>query len=615
MEFQSTKVQPRVIQLTLWVRNPDSSPGALQRLHEARKELIDLIKNDRVDPDQHFTLRYNGGPIPLEIPVIYEAGLEFSGDVRNQFYNSFVVRFLATDPFWLEDNQHVAELDPIEILSIQNGLIGKINGEWDNLGLVNNRIMSAAIGPDGNIYVTGDFTIIGGVGANGIAGYDGTNWFPLGTGLNLAAGPDPNPTGINIAFGPDGSLYVCGNFNDAGGVANTICLARWDFNTNTWNNVGGGLDDVAYSMAFAPDGSLYITGTFLNADPAGAPVTVTRIARWTGIAWQALIDTGTGLGNGLTAAAGLEIAVGPNGMVYIGGAFTDAGGVADTDSIAIWNPISQEFESMGGDADNDVRAIAVDQAGNVYAGGIFTDIGGVSLNRAAVWNGGAWSQLAGGVDADMRWIFVSADGLVYFVGDFTEALDVNGVAIPNTDHVAIWNGTEWVPEDFTVPANLTRMRTVLVTKNMRIYGGEGAVGNAFVSVPNEVDSLATAKSYPIIYFSREGGTSATIILVLNEDSGRQLKLTYEMSDGEEVKIDFRPTYRTVRSSLFSSATTIAPILQNKLDEVIPGSDFASFSLLPGENTISVFVTVVGNAELEASMRWRPLHWSADAVMP
>ena len=613
VEFQSTKVLPRVLQMTVWVRNPQSCPGALERLHEVRQDLIDIIKPDRVDPDQSFVIRYNGGAVPMEIEALYEAGLQFDGDVRNQFFNSFVVRFLSTDPFWFEDDQHVEILNPIEILQVQNGLMAKINSVWNNLGLVNNRILGSAIGPDGNLYVTGDFTVIGGVGANGVAYYDGTNWFPLGAGLNLIAGPDPNPTGINIAFGSDGSLYVCGNFNDAGGIANTIALARWDFDAATWNSVGGGLDDSAFSMAFAPDGSLYIVGDFLNADPAGAPVTVTRIARFVNGAWQALVDTGTGLGNGLTAAAGLEVAVGSNGIVYIGGAFTDAGGVADTDSIAQWDPAAQEFASMGGDANNDIRAIAVAPDGRVYAGGTFTDIGGISLNRAAVWNGSSWSQLAGGLDDDVRWIFISAEGVIYFVGDFTEALDVNDIAVPNTDHVVLWDGSQWVPEEFTVPANLTRMRTVVVNGNSKFYGGEGAVGDAFVSVPNEIDSLATAGSFPIFFFRRINGTSATLILILNEDSSRQLKFTYEMADGEEVEVDFRPGKRTITSSLFASSTTISEILQNQLGNLVPGSDFASFFLIPGENIISIFITVEGSTELEASMRWQPLHWSADAV--
>ena len=86
-----------------------------------------------------------------------------------------------------------------------------------------------------------------------------------------------------------------------------------------------------------------------------------------------------------------------------------------------------------------------------------------------------------------------------------------------------------------------------------------------------------------------------------------------MADGEEVEVDFRPGKRTITSSLFASSTTISEILQNQLGNLVPGSDFASFFLIPGENIISIFITVEGSTELEASMRWQPLHWSADAV--
>ncbi len=616
VEFQSTKVLPRVLQMTVWVRNPQSCPGALERLHEVRQDLIDVIKPDLVDPDQSFVIRYNGGAVPVEIEALYEAGLQFDGDVRNQFFNSFVVRFLSTEPFWFEDDQHVEILDPIEIIQVQNGLMAKVNGVWNNLGLVNNRVIGSAIGPDGNLYVCGEFTIIGGVGANGIAYYDGTNWFPLGAGVNVAVGP-----GLNIAFGPDGSLYLGGSFSNAGGVANTVGIARWDFDAGIWNDVGGGVgtsgapltNDNVFSISFAPNGSLFIVGDFDLGDPTGAPATMNFIGEWTGTAWRALVDTGSGLGNGLTGGEGLEVAVGSNGIVYIGGAFTDAGAVADTQFVAQWNQVAQEFASMGGDANQTITAIAVAPDGRVYAGGRFTDIGGISLNRAAVWNGTSWSQLAGGLDDETRWIFVSAEGIVYFAGDFTEALDVDGIAVPNTDHVVLWDGSQWVPEEFTVPANLTRMRTVVVNGNSKFYGGEGAAANALVSVPNEIDSLATAGSFPIFFFRRINGTSATLILILNEDSNRQLKFTYEMADGEEVEVDFRPGQRTIKSSLFASSVTVSEILQNQLGNLVPGSDFASFFLLPGENTISIFITVEGSTELEASMRWQPLHWSADAV--
>ena len=617
VEFQSTKILARPIQLTVWAKPSPTCPGALEGLHDLRQDMIDIIKPDRTDPDQPFIMRYNGGDIPLDIEVLYEGGLEFQGDVRNQFFNSFVIRFLAPDPFWREDNQHVAILDPIEVLPIQNGLIGKQNRVWTDLGFTDNRILGMAIGPDGNLYATGEFTTIGGVGANGIAGYDGTDWFPLGAGLAVGGGP----TGINIAFGPDGSLYVGGSFANAGGVANTAGIARWDFDAEVWNAVGGGVgssgapatSDNVFSMSFAPNGSLFVTGDFDLGDPAGAPVTMNFVGEWTGLAWRALIDTGTGGLNGLTAAAGLEITVGPDSIIYIGGAFTDAGGVADTDSIALWNPGIQQFASMGGDADDDITAIAVTEDGKVYNGGIFSTIGAVSLNRAAIWNGSSWSQLAGGVNGNVRWIFIEETGRVWYVGDFTAAVDINGDDVPNTDHAAIWDGSQWIPPDFTVPTNLTRMRTLVTKGEDRFYAGQGAVGDAFVSVPNvDIDSLASAFSYPIFHFRRDAGTSATLIQLLNEDTRREMTLTYELSDGEEVEIDFRPGRRTVQSSLFDVAIDVAEAFRNRLDAVVPGSDFANFVLIPGEQTITVFVTIVGNATLEASMRWQPLHCSADA---
>lgn len=616
LEFQSTKILPRTITLTFWTKHKDASPESLYLIHQARQRLIDIIKPDRVTPDQPFVLRYNNGPVPLDIECLYEAGLEFEGDIRNPYFNSFAVRFLITDPFWTEDNQHVATLDPIDMLAIQNGLIAKVNREWDDLGFVNNAILGGAIGPDGNLYVTGRFTMIGGVGANGIAGYDGTNWFPLGTGLNMLVAPQPTPNGIVIVFGPDGSLYVCGNFNDAGGVANTQCLARWDFNTNLWNTVGGGLNNPAYSMSFAPNGSLFITGMFTIVDPAGAPIIANNIVEWTGTTWNPLIDAVT-LVNGLVPAgaggAGLEIVVGGSGTVYVGGAFTSAANVANTDSIARWHPPTLVFSSMGGSADNDIRAIAVDKSENVYIGGFFTTIGGVALNRAAVWNGTAWSQLAGGLSGDTRWIFVDADGLVWFVGDFAQALDVAGVTIPNTRHVVIWDDSQWVPAQFTVPANLTRMRTIVISGEDMYFGGEGALGNAFISSPNIVNSLATADSFPIFHFERIGGTNVILIMILNETSRRQMKFTYEMSDGEEVEIDLRLGIKSIRSSLFNVNIDVADALKNRLGELLPGSDFANWALVPGLNTISIYVQPIGDPTIEASMRWIPLHWSADAV--
>ena len=214
---------------------------------------------------------------------------------------------------------------------------------------------------------------------------------------------------------------------------------------------------------------------------------------------------------------------------------------------------------------------------------------------------------------DVRWIFIDADGLVWFVGDFTAVYDVNNIAVPNTDHIAIWDGTQWIPAQLTVPANLTRMRTITTSGEDLFFGGEGALGNAFISSPNVVDSLATADSFPIFHFERIGGTNVVIIMILNETSRRKMSFTYEMSDGEEVEIDLRPGRKTIKSSIFNVNVDIAEVLKNRLGELLPGSDFANWALVPGLNTISIYVQPIGDPTIEASMRWIPLHWSLDAV--
>ena len=67
----------------------------------------------------------------------------------------------------------------------------------------------------GNVYIGGDFTVVGNVAANYIAKWDGKSWSALGSGVS---GEDPNrdPTVYAIAvIGTD--VYAGGRFTQAGG--------------------------------------------------------------------------------------------------------------------------------------------------------------------------------------------------------------------------------------------------------------------------------------------------------------------------------------------------------------------------------------------------------------
>jgi hypothetical protein len=128
---------------------------------------------------------------------------------------------------------------------------------------------------------------------------------------------------------------------------------------------------------------LYVGGAFTNA----GGVSATGIARWNGTAWSAV---GTGL-------AGTVMALTTNGTdVYAGGRFTNA--AAGITNIAKWNGSSWSALGGGvGSTTNDfVAAIAVNGS-NVYVGGHFTNAGGVLANSIARWDGSAWSTLGSGV--------------------------------------------------------------------------------------------------------------------------------------------------------------------------------------------------------------------------
>ena len=152
---------------------------------------------------------------------------------------------------------------------------------------MNSSVFALAFGPDGSLYAGGRFTAAGGGSANHIARWDGAAWHPLGSGMN-GGSPNQFVDVRALAVGPDGSLYAGGLFDTAGGVlANGI--ARWD--GAAWHPLGSGMgglaepnDPTVYALAFGPDGSLYAGGKFTEAGGAAA----NYIARWDGATWHPL---------------------------------------------------------------------------------------------------------------------------------------------------------------------------------------------------------------------------------------------------------------------------------------------------------------------------------------
>ncbi len=147
-----------------------------------------------------------------------------------------------------------------------------------------------------------------------------------------------------------------------------------------------------------PDGTLRLNGAFSGAlDVSGWQVTLDSeqgpifqpqagAPQWT--------NPGS-MPNGALTGGVTALAV-SGGDVYVGGWFQDAAGIAEADSVARWN--GNAWSALGGGGGTgaltgQVFALAV-SGGDVYMGGFFTDAGGIpEADYVARWNGSSWSAL------------------------------------------------------------------------------------------------------------------------------------------------------------------------------------------------------------------------------
>lgn len=261
----------------------------------------------------------------------------------------------------------------------------------------------------GNVYIGGEFTMVGTVSANYIAKWNGSVWSAMGSGMDL------NVYALALS---GGNLYAGGAFSSAGGQF-APRIAKWD--GSSWSALGGSGVGMNFAVsALAVSGSdLYAGGSFTTVGALNA----NRIAKWNGTAWSAL---GSGINNQISALAV------SGGSLYAAGFFSTAGGVT-VNNIAKWDGSS--WSGLGNGVNNGVHALAV-SGGDLYVGGQFTSAGGGAANRIAKWNGSAWSAVGTGMDNSVNALVVSGSDL-YAGGSFSTA----GGA--SSSRVAKWNGALW----------------------------------------------------------------------------------------------------------------------------------------------------------------------------
>jgi len=539
-------------------------------LHAKRAALNNALINDLGEP---VRIRYTGAATPKILKWYYGRGLGYSR--HDNFKEKITLTGDSTDPFWISENETSEILDSQDSTAFRY-IAGraKNTGAWGNMAMASNGSTIRAIvrAPDGTLYIGGDFAQINAVAnTGGIAQYDpiaGT-WSAVGTGVT--GGTDK----VNaLIFDASGNLYAGGAFTQMGGIANTSRIAMWD--GAAWIALGtGALNASVEALTIGLDGKVFAGGGFTQM---GGVANTAHMAQWSGAAWSAMVSGAVG---GLPTVYAL--ATGTDGLIYAAGSFTSMGGVS-ANNIAYWD--SSAWNAMSTGLNSAGFALAASSSNIIYAGGDFTAAGGTVLSSIAQWNGTTWSAMGTGSSADVYAIGVAPDGTVFASGQYTTLATIV---------FGRWNGSTWSGADIqlsggTVYAILADNQDAVIESNYDLYIGFDLAGNLPHSGTITATNPGTTLFLPIIKLSRIGGTSATVISVHNETTGRELFLDYALLDGETLTIDTKE--QSAVSSFWGS----------RADAVLRNSDFATFSLRRGGNTISCYVDTAGGPTITASLQ-------------
>lgn len=381
--------------------------------------------------------------------------------------------------------RHAGGID-VQYMALWDGnSIGIMRGTGTSI--IDGVLQTATTFDDGNgerLYIGGRFQFVNAFGqfVQYLARYESGHWVQL-PGGPLSSGSPPVRCMGTFDDGTGAQLYVGGSFTSAGGItANDI--ARW--NGSEWSALSGpngtGTNGIVYTIAEFDDGSgpaIYIGGQFTSV----GGITANNIAKWNGIEWEALA---TPQGNGTNAIVYdlMSYDDGDGMSLFVGGGFTTAGGTA-AKSIAKWN--GSNWQPLpSGDFNGSVYVFEQHDDGNgtdLYAGGFFTSVGGLTVNRVARWNGSAWSALQGtsGVglsDAvlDLRSFDDGTGSYLFACGRFER----NGSQVLN--YIARWDGQGWYPLTDNAAFGLDAEATRLVAydngnvSGLYVTGGFDAAG-------------------------------------------------------------------------------------------------------------------------------------------
>lgn len=547
--YQRTNREPRTFALVGTLMGTSQ-----QTLQSYRQALINAVKPDATAVPQPVTLRYQGSAggtaygDPLDVQAVFEGGLE-GGETRG-FTEEMALKFRLYMPYTaVEDGTEGASLTYQTSIASADYLIGNINGTWQKFGTApNSYINGAGLDPvTGDFYIGGNFTTVGGVTVNYGAKYTRS------TAAWSAMGTGFNNTVTAIAFGPNGYPYFVGAFTTANAVS-AIGAAYWNGSTFVALATSGAASPAC--LAFDSSGNLYVGGSFTSINGVAAA----RVAMHNGSTWSAL---GAGIGSGTVRGLGF----GGDGYLYA------------TNDSATYRYSGGTWTSIGGPGMYNSMGWYRAPDGSLYVSG------SGSIQR---WNGASWASISG-LSASNYYGRMTSDKWGNIVIPYT-------VITTSTQYDYILVGGYPNVYDYTYSAVSTGNYGV-AHKNGTLIAWGSRTGTVTAAGLTSVTNNGSQKAFPTLRFTGPG----TVYNIRSYTTGDAIYFNLTLLSGEVAYLDLTPGairfYSNFRANLIST--------------ILPGSNLATFGLMPGANSISVFVGGTTDGNTAAWMYWRRAHWSLD----
>jgi hypothetical protein len=289
-----------------------------------------------------------------------------------------------------------------------------------------------------------------------------------------------------------GNIYVGGNFDRAGDVT-AFNIAKWD--GSAWSAVGEGVTGPVYAIAI--DGSdIYVGGNFSQAGISTLVIPAKNLAKWNGSSWS---NFGSGLDYDVAPNNSQVRAIlpAPGDWVYVGGAFSRAGGNVAA-NVAVWDGAS--WSAMGAGMSGTVNALTYLGA-QVVAGG----------PQIRAWNSasGTWNPLVGanGLPTEIEGIVhcfeLGYGGTLFVGGNFSYKPYPSFPGHENMAQFTVANGWERLPNSAKVDGTVFAMAAKPDVNGREIYAvGSMSSVTHFDSIGYAVNrmarwSITDSKMYPV----------------------------------------------------------------------------------------------------------------------